>query len=98
MSDIDLSTGYLQRMLEWGIEERNCQPVLVEALIQEVLRERQRAADAEYNFHKMMSDAEIARAKASGAAAKPVLQDGVRYHTPEQRPMGPDGFPQRGII
>lgn len=99
MSDLDMSTGYLKRWLEWGVEPHQCHPHVVKALIAEVLRERDRAAQAEQDFYKKMSDLEIQRAKAAGQKpGQPKYQDGVRYSSPAERPLGPDGFPQRGIV
>jgi hypothetical protein len=97
MSDVDLSTSHLKTWLEWGVEEYQCRPPVVKALIEEVLRERDRATKAEQDFYKKMSDLEIQRAKQRGQE-KPKLQDGIRYSTPTERPLGPDGFPQRGIV
>lgn len=100
MQDIDLSIAYLERWISWGVEPHQCHPKVVEALIKEVLRERERATKAEQEFFKKMSDLEIQRAKASGQKpGQPKYQDGVRYMPPEgNRPLGPDGFPQRGIV
>ena len=100
MSDIDLSTNYLKRWIDFGIDDAQCRPQVVRALIEEILRERERASKAEQDFFKKMSDMEIARANAGGAKpSQPKYQDGVRYSQPEgHRPLGPDGFPQRGII
>lgn len=99
MSDIDLSTQHLERWLQWGVEEYQCRPPVVKALIEEVLRERERATKAEQEFFKKMSDLEIQRAKAAGQKpGQPKYQDGIRYSNPPERPLGPDGFPQRGIV
>lgn len=99
MDDIDTSTGYLKRWLEWGIEPHQCHPKVVKALIEELLRERDRAIETEQKFAKMMSDMEIRNAKSRGQEpGKPAYKDGIRYSSPPQRPLGPDGFPQRGIV
>ncbi|MGD9730245.1 MAG: hypothetical protein AB7L09_02815 [Nitrospira sp.] len=99
MNDIDLSTPYLENWLRWGIESHQCQPILVETLIREVLRERERADMTEQRFNRMMSDMELQRARMRGQEpGKPRYQDGVRYETTQDRPLGPDGFPQRGIV
>lgn len=99
MSELDLSTPELKRLVEWGIQDFHCTKERVAALIQAVLDERQRVADIEHKYTKILSDMEIRRAKAGQATApKPKLQDGVRYSSPPQRPIGPDGFPQRGIV
>ena len=98
-NDVDLSTVNLERWLSWGISEPQCRPVVVEALIRELLQERERSIAAEHRFTKMMSDMEIQRAKQLGqSAGKPKYQDGVKYETPSQRPIGPDGFPVQGFI
>lgn len=99
MSEIDLSTAALKRWLDWGVEEYQCRPEMVRALIQEVLRERERATAAEQKFHKMMSDMEIRNARLRGQEpGKPKYQDGIRFDGTPERPLGPDGFPQRGIV
>ncbi len=94
----DLSTAELKRILEWGIEDYACTKARVEALIKEVLRERERADGAEQKFYKMMSDLEIRRAQQGGTQNNPRYSDGIRYASDTPRPLGPDGFPQRGII
>ena len=61
---------------------------------------RESYAALEYKHHRAMSDWEIRVAKARGQKpGKPKYVDGVRYAPPpEHRPLGPDGFPQRGIV
>ena len=60
---------------------------------------RERYTALEYKHHKAMSDVEIRLAQARGQKPdQPKYQDGIRYASEAPRPMGPDGFPQRGIV
>lgn len=94
----DTSTSELKRLLEWGVEDFHCTKERVTALIQAVIAAREECIATEQRYTKILSDMEIKRAKTNQTTAKPKLQDGIRYASPEQRPLGPDGFPQRGIV
>lgn len=60
---------------------------------------RENLAGAEARFQRALSDMETRLAKMAGQnPGRPKYQDGIRYETPPERPLGPDGFPQRGII
>jgi hypothetical protein len=102
MSDqpIDLSTSELKRILAWELQDFHCTKERVAALMQEILDGRDRSNAMELKYTKALSDMEIRRARSGQIGApKPKLQDGVRYASPPApRPMGPDGFPQRGIV
>jgi hypothetical protein len=93
----DVSTKALKNLLEWGIEDLNCSKIRVEALINEVIRERERADKLQLALNQARSDLEIMRAQARGPGPQD-YKDGVRYQPPSNPMMGPDGFPQRGII
>ena len=58
---------------------------------------RDRHNSLQEKHHKSLSDMEIRMSKLRGEA-KRKLPDGIRYSTPQTPQMGPDGFPQRGII
>jgi hypothetical protein len=70
----------------------------IKALAAALKTSRERHAALESKHYLTMSDMEIKLAQARGRG-KPKLQDGVRYAPPSPTPqLGPDGFPQRGII
>jgi hypothetical protein len=64
--------------------------------LQTTRKERDSIAE---RFQRAMSDFEMRLAKARGQKpGQPAYKDGVRYESPTDRPLGPDGFPQRGIV
>lgn len=69
----------------------------IKQLAVELKKSRDRCNSLQEKHHKSMSDMEIRMAKVRGEA-KRKLPDGVRYATPQTPQLGPDGFPQRGII
>lgn len=98
----DVSTSELKLILQYGVNDVVCHPERVTALIEELLRERERADEAVRAYALMRSEMEMVKARSRPMSAhspdKPEYKDGVRQWKPRQPPPGPDGFPQRGII
>jgi hypothetical protein len=94
---LDLNTEELKTILEWGVEDYICSKERVTALIAEVLRERERADEAERSLLRLKSELEMAKAKVqpmqAHAPKKPEYKDGVRYANPPSTSTGADGFP-----
>ena len=101
MSGLDLSTIELKTILEFGVDDFFCTKKRVTALITEVLRERERADEAERGVALAKSELEMERARVktiqAAAPAKPTYVDGVRHADPPRTTTGADGF-QRPII
>jgi len=93
---IDLSTTELKTILKWGDKDYIFTKERVDALIEEILRERERANEAERQIMLIKSELEMAKAKVKPMAAyapkKPEYKDGVRQANPPQTTTGADGF------
>ena len=93
---MDVSTTELKTILKWGVEDYICTKERVDALIEELLRERARADAAEQQVMLIKSELEMAKARVkpmqAHAPKKPEYKDGVRYANPPNTTTGADGF------
>jgi hypothetical protein len=75
--------------------ERSAHAAAAEALVAESSRHEALVRD----HRKAMSDLEMRMMSLARPPQKPKYTDGVRHAPPQgHTPLGPDGFPQRGII
>lgn len=97
--DEDISTEHLKRLLEWE-EWAPCCKDKVMVLIRGLLQERERAHVVTMKLNKIMSDIEVRNARSAGSKHKGSERyvDGLKVQHPANPTIGPDGFPQRGII